>query len=252
MIQTRITDLQNPSYGRPKKRKAGKRKGSTKRSKPNPLALVLGAINPKGDRTVAKKKKKKQATRSPSKKAKRAGSKNPKKLVSLATVRSLMGKTKKKGKKGKRNPASMFGHSGIKNVLGISVGVLGGVTVVKLLPPMFPASWSASDGARFLTSALVAAGISVAAHFTLPSPYRDAVWAGAGAQTLSVGLNPILRKVSSNITLGRIRQKAMGDFVNANFPEPHNPIYQRMLATAATSGGMAPGGNVGRYRGRWG
>jgi hypothetical protein len=78
------------------------------------------------------------------------------------------------------------------------------------------------------------------------------VWAGAGAQTLSIGLNPILRKVSSNITLGRIRQKAMGDFVAANFPEPHNPIYQRMLMTAGTPGGTAPGGNVGRYRGRWG
>lgn len=267
MIQPRITELHNPSYGPPKKRSKAKKKshrprsGSGSRNNPGPFALTLGALgaNPyKEKRTVAKKKKKK-ATRAPakanrSKKTKRAGSKNP--GVSMATIKRMMGNGKKKKKNSRRNPVGMFGHMGAKNVLGISAGILGGVTVAKLLPPMFPAAWTATDFGRFITTAGVAAGEAVLAHFLLKAPYRDAVWAGAGAQTLSTALNPILRKVSSNITLGRYQQaRAMGqlrDFVPGNFPEPHNPIYQQMmLAAAANPGATAGGGSVGRYRGRF-
>lgn len=261
MIQPRITDLHNPSYGYKKSKPKKKRSKHRSRSNPGPFALTLGLIgaNPtKGERTVAKKKKnKKKATRAPAKanrkRSKSKGRKNP--GVSMATIKRIMGRKKKKGKS-RRNPVGMFGHMGAKNVLGISAGILGGVTVAKLVPPMLPASWTATDMGRFFTTAGVAAAEAFAAHFLLQAPYRDAVWAGAGAQTLSTALNPILRKVSSNITLGRIQQaRAMGqlrDFVPGNFPEPHNPIYQQMmLAAAMNPGATAGGGSVGRYRGRF-
>jgi hypothetical protein len=269
MIQPRITELHNPSYGPPKKRSTKKKKNRRPRSSsnPGPFALTLGALgaNPnKEKRTVAKKKKKK-ASRAPSKanrpkKAKRNNGKKKNPGVSLATVKRLMGgkkKKKKNGRKSSRNPLGMFGNTGAKNVLGISAGILGGVTIAKLVPPMFPAAWTATDFGRFLTTAGVAAGEAVLAHFLLQAPYRDAVWAGAGAQTLSTALNPILRKVSSNITLGRYQQaRAMGqlrDFVPGNFPEPHNPIWQQMMLAAAANPAGAPAGgaSVGRYRGRF-
>lgn len=270
MIQPRITELHNPSYGPPKKRSKAKKKNHRPRnsSNPGPFALTLGALgaNPyKEKRTVAKKKKnKKKATRAPakanrSKKTKRAGSKNP--GVSMATIKRMMGKGKKKKKNSRHNPVAMFGHMGAKNVLGISAGILGGVTVAKLVPPMFPATWTATNFGRFITTAGVAAAEAILAHFLLQAPYRDAVWAGAGAQTLSTALNPILQKVSSNITLGRYRQAVamgrVGDFVGpASFPEPHNPLYpqqyqHQMIAAAMSPVPGAGGGSVGRYRGRF-
>jgi hypothetical protein len=207
---------------------------------------------------VAKKKKKK-STRAPakanrSKKKYTSKKKNP--GVSIAMIkRAMAGKKKKGGKhRSSRNP-SFMGMRGTE-VIANSAAVLGAVTLAKLIPPMLPAAWTATDLGRFLTTAGVAAGEVFAAHLLIPR-YRVMVLAGAGAQTLSVALNPVLRKVSSNITLGRIRQRALGatgDFVPGSFPEPHNPIYNRMLMAgmATTPGAVGPSASVGRYRGRFG
>ncbi len=207
------------------------------------------------------KKKKKKSTRAPAKANRshskkktysRKGKRNP--GVTMALIKRAMAGKKKKGHRGKRNPSFMGMRGG--EVLANSAAVLGAVTLAKLVPPMLPASWTATDLGRFLTTAGVAAGEVMAAHFLIPR-YRVMVLAGAGAQTLSVALNPVLRKVSSNITLGRIRQQhalgATGDFVPGSFPEPHNPIYNRMIAAgmAVTPGAVGPSG-VGRYRGRFG
>jgi len=206
---------------------------------------------------VAKKKKsKKKSTRAPAK-ANRSKKKSSKRNggVSLATVKRLMGGKKKK-KNGRRSKGNPFGISS-RDAIGNSVAVLSAVTAAKLIPPIFPASWTATDMGRFFTTLGVAAGEVALAHFLFPQ-YRTMVLAGAGAQTLSIALNPILRKVSSNITLGRIAQaRSMGqlrDFVPGNFPEPYNPIYNRMLqAGMATSpGAVGAGASVGRYRGRFG
>jgi len=261
MIQPRVTDLHNPSYGssyRPKKKKP-KKKAHRPRSNPGPFALTLGAIgaNPyKEKRTVAKKRtKKSKSTRAPAKanrsrKSYRSkGKRNP--GVTMALIRRAMGKKKKKGHRSKRNPAWLGMTS--RDAVGNSVAVLGAVTAAKLIPPLLPATWTATDLGRFLTTAGVAIGEVAVAHFMFPK-YRTMVLAGAGAQTLSTALNPILRKMSSTITLGRIRdmarQRALGatgDFVPGNFPEPHNPIWQKMAAAGlVTAGG---GGSMG-YRGR--
>ena len=253
MIQPRVTDLHNPSYGPGRKRPKPKKKSHRPRSNPGPFALTLGALgaNPKKEnRTVAKKKKKK-STRAPAKanrshkSYKRHGKKNP---VTMAMIKRAMHGKKKKGHHHKRNPVGMFGHMGAKNVLGISAGILGGVTVAKLIPPMFPATWTATNMGRFLTTAAVAGAEALLAHLVLPTPYRDAVFAGAGAQTLSTALNPVLQKLSSTITLGRF---GTGDFVPGNFPEPYNPIYQRMMLAAAAGNPPLTSGGVGRYRRRF-
>lgn len=199
---------------------------------------------------MAKKKKKKS---SPSVKAranhskrkttkKRAKSRNP--GVSLASVKRLLSGKKKKGgrRKTSRNPM-LFGVSS-SDALANSAAVLGAVTIAKLVPPMLPASWTATDLGRFLTTAGVAVVEVFAAHMLIPR-YRTMVLAGAGAQTLSVGLNPVLRKVSSTITLGRIQQqRSLRDFVPGNFPEPHNPIWQLAAAGGANSGAV---GYMDRY-----
>lgn len=194
---------------------------------------------------MATKKKKK----GPSK------SKGHKNTYSVKTLKKMLAKKGAKPKHhsaGHRNP-SLFGVSRPAQIGGMLLGITVGVTVAKLVPPMLPASWTASDGGRFLTTAGVALALGVAAHFTLPAPYRDSLAAGAGSQALSVGLNPILRKVSSNFpTLGSVRRTAMGDFVRASFPEPNNPIYNRMLMSAmSTPGVTSNGGNLGKYRGRY-
>jgi len=263
MIQSRVTDLHNPSYGRPPKRKKAKKKAHRprgSRSNPGPFVLTLGALgaNPKRRKTVAKKRKKK-STRAPAKanRSKKRSYKNKKRNpgVSMALIRRVMKGKKKKGhRKSSRNPSFMGMRGG--EVFANSAAVLGAVTIAKLIPPMLPASWTATDLGRFLTTAGVAAGEVMAAHFLIPR-YRVMVLAGAGAQTLSVALNPVLRKVSSNITLGRIRQRSLGatgDFVPGSFPEPHNPIYNRMIAAgmAVTPGAVGPSASVGRYRGRFG
>ncbi len=256
MIQPRITDLHNPSYGSSPKRKKPKKKAHRPRnsSNPGPFALTLGALgaNPyKEKRTVAKKKKKK-STRAPakanrSKKSYRSkGKKNP--GVTMAMIkRAMHGKKKKKSYK--RNPSFMGVNA--SEAIANSAAVLAAVTGAKLIPPLLPATWTATDLGRFLTTAGVAIGEVALAHFMFPR-YRTMVFAGAGAQTLSTALNPILRKMSSTITLGRIRdmarQRAMGgtgDFVPGSFPEPHNPIWQKM----ATAGLVTAGGSMG-YRGR--
>jgi hypothetical protein len=206
---------------------------------------------------VAKKKKKK-STRAPAKanRSKKRNYKSKKRNpgVTMALIKRVMKGKKKKGRPGKRNPSFMGMRGG--EVLANSAAVLGAVTLAKLIPPMLPAAWTATDLGRFLTTAGVAAGEVFAAHLLIPR-YRVMVLAGAGAQTLSVALNPVLRKVSSNITLGRIRQRALGatgDFVPGSFPEPHNPIYNRMLMAgmSTTPGAVGPSASVGRYRGRFG
>jgi hypothetical protein len=214
---------------------------------------VLGANPKKEKRTMAKKKKKNRpaasaATRSKSAKRYAAKKKNP--GVSLATLKSYLGKKKKgsgRKKAGRRNPA-IFGVSG-SEALASSAAVLGAVTVAKLALPLFPANWTASDLGRFGTTLLIGAVEVGAAHFFLPR-YRTLVLAGAGAQALSVGLNPVLRKFSSNITLGRIQQqRSLRDFVPGNFPEPHNPIWQQMQTAGVQTGAVTMGGD--RYRGRF-
>jgi hypothetical protein len=261
MIQTRETSLHNPSYGRPPKRKKAKKRNHRprgSRSNPGPFVLTLGALgaNPKRRKTVAKKRKKK-STRAPAKanRSKKRNYKSKKRNpgVTMALIKRVMKGKRKKGKS-RRNP-SIFGMSS-RDAFGNSLAVLGSVTGAKLLPPMLPASWSATNLGRFLTTLGVAAGEVAVAHFFFPK-YRTMVLAGAGAQTLSIALNPILQKVSANITLGRIRQRAMGatgDFVPGNFPEPHNPIYNRMLMAgmSVTPGAVGPGASVGRYKGRFG
>jgi len=259
-----VKTLVNPSYPRPKKRKAkGSRKtGSHKhRSNPAPLVLTLGAVNPQERKTMAKSKKKKKKTSHPSSKARAAKAanrngkkkKNPSKrtnVVSLSSLKAMMGKKKKNGgKRGRsRNPLAIFGTSGSVKIVGIMAGVAGGVTAAKLLPPMMPATWTATAGMRFLTTAGVVVGISVAAHFALPAPYRDAVIVGAGSQLLSVALNPIVAKVTPNITLEGLRRRGVGDFVPANFPEPNNPIWRPAIAAP---GATTSGGKLGRYQGRY-
>lgn len=203
------------------------------------------------------KKNKKKSTRAPakanrSKGYKRQGKKNP--GVSLEMIRRAMHGKKKGAKhhKGHRNP-SFLGMSSSEAVAN-SAAVLGAVTIAKLVPPMLPANWSATNMGRFFTTLGVAAAEVFAAHLLIPR-YRTMVLAGAGAQTLSIALNPVLQKFSSSITLGRIqdaRQRALGggvaDFVPGNFPEPHNPIWQRMAAAGLVTAG-ATGGSMG-YRGR--
>jgi hypothetical protein len=260
MIQPRITDLHNPSYGYNKPKPKKKRSKHRSRSNPGPFALTLGLIgaNPKqGVRTVAKKKKKnkKKATRAPAKANRNRKYKSKKRNpgVSMATIKRIMGGKKKKKGKSRRNPAWLGMSS--SDAIGNSVAILGAVTGAKLIPPMLPANWSNTDLGRFLTTLGVAVGEVTLAHFMFPK-YRTMVLAGAGAQTISTALNPLLRKISSTITLGRIQQaRSMGqlrDFVPGNFPEPHNPIYQQMmLAAAMNPGAAAGGGSVGRYRGRF-
>jgi hypothetical protein len=250
MVETRVTNLVNPSYGSPKKTK---KKGSTQwaghRSRSNPLALTLGAINPI-ERSHSGMATKKKTKKSPSK------SKGHKNTYSVKTLKTMLVKkggkfTKRSG--GSRNPA-IFGVSRPAQIGGVLLGISVGVTIAKLVPPMLPAAWTASDGGRFLTTAGVALAVGVAAHFALPAPYRDSLAAGAGSQALSVGLNPILRKVSSNFpTLGSVRRNALGDFVAASFPEPNNPIFNRMLMAgmATAPGATSSGGNLGRYRSRY-
>ncbi len=125
---------------------------------------------------------------------------------------------------------------------------------------MLPISWQQTDGMRFITSVGVAIGTGLAAHFVLPAPYRDAVIAGAGAQALSVGLNPIVKNILGSKLPGGlmgVRRNAMGDFVPAQFPEPHNPIYLKMYqaalqAAAPGAGGAAPSmAGMAKYAGRW-
>lgn len=265
MNETVRTSLHNPSYGPPKKRAKAKKKSSHRprgsRSNPGPFVLTLGALgaNPtKEKRTVARKKKsKKKSTRAPakanrSKKSYRAkgGKKNP--GVTMAMIKRAMGKSKKKGsgrRKSSRNPFGMPTGEAVAN----SAAVLGAVTIAKLAPPLFPASWNATDLGRFGTTTLVVAIEAIGAHFLIPR-YRNMVLAGGGAMMLSVALNPILRKVSSTITLGRIQQqrRGMNDFVRGNFPEPHNPIYNQMMMAAAMGAPPASGGAaMGRYRGRF-
>jgi hypothetical protein len=198
-------------------------------------------------------KKKKSSPSKANRKAK--GGKKSKKNggVSLATVKAMFSKKKSKKTKSKGNPSFMGMRA--TEIVGDSLAVALAVTGAKLLPPMFPAGWVATDLGRFLTTLGVSAGQVVATHFLFPK-YTRPVMLGGGAQTLSVGLNPILRHVSSNITLGRIRQRrGMADFVNANFPEPHNPIYNRMITSgmATTPGAMGPvsAAGVGKYQGRF-
>ena len=231
----RVTNLVNPS---------GSRAAARPRSNPAPLLLTLGAVNPtKGVIRMAAKKKAK--ARSGAK-----GKANP--TVSISSLKSMLSRKKKAGgrKNGHRNPA-LFGQTRPTKILGVLAGVAGGVTAVKLISPMLPASWQETDLSRFLTSAGVAIATAVGAHMLLAEPYRDAVVAGAGAQTLSVGLNPVVRKVLPS-SPGLMGGRGLRDFVPGNFPEPHNPIYQRMLAAGAASmpGAMA-GGNIGRYQGRF-
>ena len=208
---------------------------------------VLGA-NPKKEKAVAKLKKKKKSSRPSAKakanrsKSKRAAPKRKQNGVSLATLKSYLGKKKKSGKKHKsRGNPNIMGVSG-KEALASSAAVLGAVTIAKLLPAYAPANWMATDMGRFGTTLLVAAGEVIAAHFLIPR-YRTLVLAGAGAQTLSMALNPLLRKVSVNVNLGRIRagQPSLRDFVQGSFPEPHNPIWQQMAVAGVNSGAMGSG-----------
>jgi len=265
-----IKTLVNPSYPKPKKRKA---KGSRKtghqhrRSNPAPWVLTLGAVNPTKERsTMAKSKKKKKKTSHPSSKARAANShrktkkangkrKNPQ-TVSLSSLRAMMGKKKKSGgRKGNRsrNPLAVFGSSGSVKIIGIMAGVAGGVSAAKLLPPMLPANWTATAGMRFATTAGVTVAIGLAAHMLLPAPYRDAVIVGAGSQLLSVALNPIVAKVTPNITLEGLRRRmGVGDFVPIQgFNEPQNPFMQRIAPAIAAPGATTSGGNLGKYRGRY-
>lgn len=258
MVKELITSLHNPSYGASKKRPKAKKKHAKHRSRTNPIpfALTLGAIgaNPtKGVRTVAKKKK---ASRPSAKNKahrkhhhKKHHSKNP--GVSLATVKAMFAKKKGGKRKSRGNPYSV---AGAKHAIAFSAGILGGVTLAKLLPPLLPAEWTATDVGRFFSTLGVSVAVSAAGHMILPEPYRNGLVGGLGAQTLSIALNPILRKMSSTITLGRIAQRrGMADFVNANFPEPHNPIYNRMLAAGMNymPGATGSVGSVEKYRGRW-
>ncbi len=202
---------------------------------------------------MAKKTKKKKSSR-PSAKAKArnhskksAAPKRKQNGVSLATLKSYLGKKKKGRKKSSRNPA-IFGVSG-GEALKSSAAVLGAVTLAKLLPAYAPAAWMATDMGRFGTTLLVAAGEVVAAHFLIPR-YRTLVLAGAGAQTLSMALNPLLRKVSVGVNLGRYRagQPSLRDFVQGNFPEPHNPIWQQMAVAGVQAGQPSMGaGYASRY-----
>jgi hypothetical protein len=265
MIQPKPTNLVNPSYGPSKKKKAKKAASRTgghkhRSGNPAPIVLTLGAINPHKERRMASKKKsKKKASRAKSGGGTHAKKSNPSRktqVVSMSTMKSMLGMKKKGKKKGRsggvRNP-QVFGTSRPVQIVGMFAGVAGGVTAVKLIPPMLPATWQTSNGMRFLTSVGVAIGTGVIAHFTLAAPYRDAVIVGAGSQVFSIALNPIVQKVAPTVTLEGIRRRGVGDFVAARFPEPNNPIYRPQIATGAVMapGATSSGGNLGRYRSRY-
>lgn len=203
------------------------------------------------------KKKKKKASRAPSKSASRNSHKHAKKgvsMVSLSTLKAALGKKGgKKKKTGYRNPGgfprTIFGYTKPVEIAGMIGGLLAGVTAVKLLPPMFPPDWQSTQGRRFALT-LGTAVLTAVGAMMLPSPYRDAIILGAGAQTASVGLNIAVPKVSSTVSLGRLR-----DFVAAGFPVPQNPIMERMYRAAiaeAPAAVSSPAPNMGRYKGRWG
>lgn len=251
MLDTRVISLVNGrGAGAHQLRGARSSSRSSKggqggRHNPAPFVLTLGAINPtKGVADMAKAKKK-NATRAPSSKGSRK-KKNGGTRVTVFEPHAL--KANRGRKKGKRNPA-VFGHSRPAEIAGMVVGVLGGVTVVKLIPPMFPVSWTATNAMRFGIAAGVAILTGIGAHALLPTPYRDAVILGALAQTGSVGLNAVVPSISAKVNLGRV-SRGVGDFVPGGFPEPNNPIWRPNKAIAAppNSFPIPAGVNLGRYR----
>jgi hypothetical protein len=229
MLNTRVTSLVNHRGAGPHQLRS--RSGS---KNPGPFVLTLGAVNPERG-SMAKKK---------GTKAKKGGGAKNGTRITVVEPRAVGNHRGRK--KGKKNPA-VFGHTKPAEIAGMVVAVLGGVTVVKLIPPMFPVAWTQTNASRFAVTFGVAILTGIGAHALLPAPYRDAAILGALAQTGSVGLNVALPSVSAKVNLGRIPagRRGVGDFVPGGFPEPHNPIARRLRAAGASgSAGFPTPANV--------
>jgi hypothetical protein len=119
-----------------------------------------------------------------------------------------------------RNPVSIFGQGGVRNLGTMIAGGLIGVAATKFIPTMIPAGLIPQSN---IVRALVSAGAAYAAgmageKFVNPT-FGNAVMFGGMMQAASVALNSFLPSVGSRIGLNGMRELIPGQFT-----VPQNPL----------------------------
>lgn len=221
----------------PKRRRRTHAKRRTRR---NPALLVtLGAINPRRRKTMARRKSRRRSRRNPA----------------TVTVRRNRRRTYARSRGGshrrrnssrrvtRRNPV-LFGHNMSPTTLvKTTIGVLAGVAIAKLIPPMLPGSLTSSPAMKVIVTGVVAFLAGMAGNKMSPD-IGSAILLGGLAQTTSQALSWIGIGQQLSLNGGR----GMGMLVPGGFPMPQNPVNVAALAPAPS---MMPargvsGWNAGR------
>jgi hypothetical protein len=120
----------------------------------------------------------------------------------------------------RRNPVSIFGHGGARNLGTMVVGGLIGVAATKFIPTMIPAGLiPQSNVVRALVSAGAAYAAGMAGEKFVNPTFGNAVMFGGMMQAASVALNAFLPAVGSRIGLNGMRELVPGQF-----SVPQNPL----------------------------
>lgn len=147
----------------------------------------------------------------------------------------------------RRNPV-LFGHAmSPTQLVKTTLGVLVGVTIAKLVPPMLPASLTASPAMRVIVTGVVAFLSGMAGNKMAPD-VGSAVLLGGLAQTVSQALNAFVPSIGAQIGLSGHR--GMGMLVPGGFPIPQNPVNVQAIgpspAMVPARGSGVSGWNAGR------
>ncbi len=260
MLRTELRRLGVSSNPRRRSKARNKRKSYRRRRVSNPVLIELGAINPRKKRShMARRKRKyhRRRTTNPRRVARRRRNAPPawakavgyrRRTTNRRRRRHVGNRRHRRHYSRRRNPA-IFGHSGGKDLLMMSGGVLVGVALTKYLPTLIPASILSSVssfGSASFMSVLVTGAGAFAAGFLAkkvsPGAFSDAVLLGGLAQTVSAALNAFAPPTLA----GRLALSGVGDIIPGSYVVPQNPIKAGIIPMPAPSAGM------GAFRGAFG
>jgi hypothetical protein len=193
-----------------------------RRSQGNPAHLLsLGWVaNPKGGRTMAKKRNSKKAKRNTT---------GTRVIVMGPRKNGKKGKRNSHRRRGSRNPAFFGSSTTPMQMTQYVVAGLVGVTVNRVAIPLMPASITSNNWAASLT-AFVIAGAEWWLVGMVDKNLGSAVGFGALMNAATYAMNAFIPSVGSQIGLRGVGRRGTGDFVDGAFTVPQNPVVTSGVA----------------------
>lgn len=206
---------------------------------PVPMLIELGALNPRKEKEMAKRKYRKSHSRVHRSRARASHRRTASNPHHRRRSRNVMMRSHRR----RRSHNPMGGK-----VIAMGGGILAGIAATKVVTSLIPSSVASALPTQFAPLILTAAGAAItgfAAHKFMPGEFGNFIAAGAVAAVGYVLLDALVPSLSSYAQFG---VSGIGAIIGGRYVVPQNPIrdgQQIMLPPPATPAASGMGHHAG-------